>query len=210
MANVRQLRVPFSVCANRRKFWLMAASALAPLSLGVSEPALAQLGCSGPASNTVCNSGGNSYPTGINVDATNLVNGFSTGINLTLQTGVKVDIPTGAGGVTAVNAANSTGVSPGGANIAINVIENVTINNPPNPASNDSTGLRIQYSRSYILSATNVAVNVAGTARDWAILAFAHPQIGNLGPSSSPSVTWSGPGVTSRSGGEGGAIQADH
>src|SRR5262245_19762782 len=208
MGDLGQQRSPFSVCAKRRKFWLMAASALAPLSLGVSEPALAQ--CAGPASNTVCNSGGNSYPTGINIDATNLVNGFSTGINLTLQTGVKVDIPTGAGGVNAVNAANSTGVSPGSANIAINVIDNVTINNAANPLSNNNTGLRIQSSGSAIISATNTAINVAGTASDWAILAFAHPQIGNLGPANISSVTWSGPGLTSTSGVEGGAIQADN
>jgi hypothetical protein len=45
MGNFGQRRAPFSVCAKRRKFWLMAASALAPLSLGVSEPALAV--CSG-------------------------------------------------------------------------------------------------------------------------------------------------------------------
>src|SRR5262245_13322246 len=91
MGDLGQQRSPFSVCAKRQKFWLMAASALAPLSMGVSQPALAQ--CAGPASNTVCNSAGNSYPTGINVDATGLVNGFSTGINLTLQPAVKVDIP---------------------------------------------------------------------------------------------------------------------
>ena len=180
MGSLRQLRVLPSVGAKRRKFWLMAASALAPLSMGVSEPALAQ--CAGPASNTVCNSGGNSYPTGINVDATNLVNGFSTGINLTLQPAVVVNIPTGAGGVNAVNAANSAGVSPGSANITINVLDNVTINNAANPLSNNNTGLRIQSSGSAIISATNTAINVAGTASDWAILAFAHPQIGNLGP----------------------------
>src|SRR5262245_42215271 len=207
MGSFRQPRVPFSVGA-KRKFWLMAATALAPLSLGVSEPALAQ--CAGPASNTVCNSGGNSYPTGINVDATNLVNGFSTGINLTLQPAVKVDIPTGAGGVNAVNAANSTGVSPGSANININVTDNVTINNAANPLSNNNTGLRIQSSGSAIISATNTAINVAGTASDWAILAFAHPQIGNLGPANMASVTWSGPGLNSTSGVEGGAIQADN
>src|SRR5262245_43302250 len=207
MGSFRQPRVPFSVGA-KRKFWLMAATALAPLSLGVSEPALAQ--CAGPASNTVCNSGGNSYPTGINVDATNLVNGFSTGINLTLQPAVRVDIPTGAGGVNAVNAANSTGVSPGGANITINAIDNVTINNAANPLSNNNTGARIQSSGDAIIRATNATINVAGTASDWAILAFAQPQIGNLGPSNMASVTWSGPGLNSTSGVEGGAIQADN
>src|SRR5262245_42288399 len=33
-------RAPFSICSKRRKFELLAASCLAPLSLGVSEPAI--------------------------------------------------------------------------------------------------------------------------------------------------------------------------
>src|SRR5262245_18156069 len=197
-----------NVAAKRLTIGDRAASALAPLSLGISEPALAQ--CASPPSATTCTSGGNSYPNGINVDATNLINGFSTGINLTLQPAVKVDIPTGAGGVNAVNAANSTGVSPGSANININVTDNVTINNAANPLSNNNTGLRIQSSGSAIISATNTAINVAGTASDWAILAFAHPQIGNLGSANMASVTWSGPGLNSTSGVEGGAIKADN
>ena len=39
---LRQLVVPFSVGAKCRKFWLIAATGLAPLSLGLSEPAVAQ------------------------------------------------------------------------------------------------------------------------------------------------------------------------
>jgi Ca2+-binding RTX toxin-like protein len=50
MADLGQRRV--SVGAKRRKFWLMAASALAPLSLGVSEPALAQ--CTGSPDSVTC------------------------------------------------------------------------------------------------------------------------------------------------------------
>src|SRR5262245_26271843 len=208
MANVRQLRVPFSVRAKRRKCWLMAASALAPLSMGVSEPALAQVGCSGTASNTVCTPIGNTYSSGINVDATNLVNGFSTGINLTLQPLVVVDISGGAGGVNAVNAANSTGVSPGSADIAINVIDNVTINNAANPNSNNNTGLRIQSSGAAIINATNTTINVAGAASDWAILAFAMPNV--TGTPHDVSVNWSGPSLTSTTSIEGGGIQADN
>src|SRR5262249_23183433 len=60
------------------------------------------------------------------------------------------------------------------------------------------------------INATNTTINVAGTASDWAILAFAQPEIGNLGPSNKASVTWSGPSLTSTSGVEGGAIQADN
>ena len=42
MGSLRQRRVLSSVTVKRRKFWLLAASALASSSLGVSEPALAQ------------------------------------------------------------------------------------------------------------------------------------------------------------------------
>ena len=42
MGSLRQRRVLSSVTVKRRKSWLLAASALASLSLGISEPALAQ------------------------------------------------------------------------------------------------------------------------------------------------------------------------
>src|SRR5260370_21842239 len=42
---LRQLVVLRGLTATRRKFWLMAASALAPISLGVSEPAVAANEC---------------------------------------------------------------------------------------------------------------------------------------------------------------------
>src|SRR5262245_49796463 len=196
MGSFRQPRVPSSIGAKRRKIWLMAASALVPLSLGVSEPALAQ--CAGPPSNFVCNSIGNFYPNGINVDATNLLNGDTNPINLRLLSGVNVDIPLGAGGVNAVNAANSTGVTSGSANITItaegvatNNVTNVTINNTANPLSNNNTGLRIQSSGSAIITATNTTINVAGTQSDWAILAFAQPN--GTGSPHVASATWSGP-----------------
>jgi hypothetical protein len=139
----------------------MAASALAPLSLGLSEPALAQ--CAGPPSNTVCTSGGNSYPGGINVDTTLLLNGFANPINLQLQSGVNVGIPAGAGSFNAVNAANSTGVTSGSADIGITAVNNVTINNTGNPLSSNNTGLRIQSSGDAIITATNTTIDVNGT-----------------------------------------------
>src|SRR5262249_3607873 len=216
MGSFRQPRVPSSIGAKRRKFWLMAASALAAVALGVSEPALAQVGCAGSADNRICSPAGNSYTSGINVDATNLLNGFTNPINLRLLSGVNVDIPLGAGGVNAVNAANSTGVTSGSADITItaegvatNNVTNVTINNTANPFSNNNTGLRIQSSGAAIINATNTTISVAGTASDWAILAFAMPNQ----PPGLPhvaSATWSGASLTSTSGVEGGAIQVDN
>jgi outer membrane autotransporter protein len=208
MGNLRQRRVPFGVCAKRRKFWLMAASALAPLSLGVSEPALAQ--CAGPPGNTVCTPGGNPYPSGINVNTDNGLGG--TAINLQLLSGVNVTIPAGSPGVNAVNAANTTGVTLGSANISITA-NGVTINNTANPGGNNQTGLRIQSSGDAIITATNTTIDVNGTASDFPILAFAMPNLTGLPHVAS--VTWSGPQLTTGTtvfggGTESGGIQADN
>jgi hypothetical protein len=118
-----------SVGAKRRKFWLMAATALASSSLGVSEPALAQ--CNTVGSTTTCTPGGNPYSTGINVDGTATP---SLPLSLFLQpSGVQVVIPAGPGGVNAVNAANSTGVTLGSGDITITA-DGVTIDNAANVA----------------------------------------------------------------------------
>src|SRR5262249_16258505 len=140
---------------------------LMPLSLGLSEPALAQ--CTTLGSTTTCTPGGNPYSTGINVDGTATP---SLPLSLSLQPGVQVVIPAGPGGVNAVNAANSTGVTLGSGDITITA-DAVTINNTFNPLSNNNTGLRIQSSGAAIITATNTTIDVAGTASDWAILAFA-------------------------------------
>jgi Autochaperone Domain Type 1 len=180
----------------------VAATTLAALDARLS-PALAQ--CAGPASNTVCTPGGNNYPSGINVDTNNGLGG--TPINLQLLSGVNVVIPAGAGGVNAVNAANTTGVSLNSADITINA-DGVTINNTANPLSNNNTGLRIQSSGAATITATNTTINVAGTASDWAILAFAMPNL--TGTAHDVSVNWSGPSLTSATSIEGGGIQADN
>jgi hypothetical protein len=86
---LRQLVVLSGVTAKRRKFELLAASCLVPLSLGVSEPALAQT--FGP--------GGNDYPGGI-----------SSNTDVTLLPGVQVFVTPGT-----INqaVAISTGTAPG-------------------------------------------------------------------------------------------------
>jgi hypothetical protein len=95
--------------------------ALAVSSPGISGPALAQ--CAGPASNTICTPGGNPYPGGINVNTNN------TPITVTLQSDDTVVIPAGAGGVNAVNAANSTGPGIFGADVNLTANNSVTIEN---------------------------------------------------------------------------------
>ena len=117
-------RLLSSVTVKRRKSWLLAASALASSSLGISGPALAQ--CVGTPDNVTCSPGGNPYASGINVNTSN------TPIAVTLQPGVEVAIPAGSPGVNAVNAANTTGPTATSAPITITA-DGVTIRNNNNP-----------------------------------------------------------------------------
>ena len=189
--------MPFSITAKRRKSWLLAASALASSSLGVSEPALAQ--CVGTADNTICTPGGNPYASGINVNTNN------TPINLTLQPGVNVTIPAGSPGVNAVNAANTTGPTATSAPITITA-DGVTILNNNNPTGNNQTGLRIQSSGNANITATNSTINLSGTASDFALYAI----VLDGGAPHNASVNLTQGTVVTSSGIESGAIQADN
>jgi outer membrane autotransporter protein len=198
MGNFGQRRAPFSVCAKRRKFWLMAASALAPLSLGVSEPALAV--CSGVFT---VNCTADTYTSPINVSA-----GPAQPISITLEPGVIVDLPAGGN---AINAANTGGVSLESADISIATTgpaPDLRIINTANPFGDNNTGLRIQSSGAATINVTNTTIDVSGTASSWGILAFAQPN--GTGTPHDASVNWSGPRLTSTTGVEGGGIQADN
>jgi type V secretory pathway adhesin AidA len=184
----------------------MAASALAPLSLGVSEPALGQ--ACGPldASGSVtCTSVNNNYPSGINYSTAN------TPINLTLLPGVKVLIGDGGApippSVNAVNAANTTGPTATSAPITITA-DGVTIDNTllNNPFDNNKTGLRIQSSGNANITATNSTINLSGTASDFALYAI----ILEGGASHNASVNLTQGTIVTSSGIESGAIQADN
>jgi hypothetical protein len=212
------------VGAKRRKFWLIATSALAPLSLGVSEPALAQ--CAGPLNDVKCTIFGNTYSVPIpgNAYQSNAAGGINVGggntdeLKVTLEPGVNVVIPNIPGplppspnGFSAVNAANSATSYSSSADVTIIALDGVIINNTANPLRDNNTGLRIQSSGNAIINTTNTQIDVAGTQSDWAILAFHQFQSGpTLGPSRDVSVNWSGPRLTSTTGIEGGGIQADN
>jgi hypothetical protein len=89
MGSYRKLGVLTSVTAKRRKSWLLAASALASSSLGISEPALAANEC-GPLAgdgSVTCFSNLNPYPTGINYSAP------ANQLHVTLNSDVKVTLP---------------------------------------------------------------------------------------------------------------------
>jgi hypothetical protein len=203
--------MPASVTLKHRKSWLLAASALVPLSLGISELALAQT-CT-PAQPNPDPATGNASCTGTFNSNINFNTGNGSGgtpINLTLLPGVIVNSPGGD----AVTAANTTGVTAGSANITITA-DDVTIHNTANPLTPNSnnTGLRIQSSGDAIVNATNTTIDVNGTASNWAILVFAHPN--EMGASHAASVTWSGPQLTTGNtvfggGNESGGIQANN
>ena len=186
---------------------LLATSALVSFSIFAPGSALAQ--CV-PAPGNYGSPGVNADCTGffnsnINYNTADGLGGFP--INLTLDPGVIVISPGG----NAVNTNNTGGVTAGAADITITA-DGVTINNTANSAGNNNTGLRIQSSGNASITATNTTINVAGTASDWAILAFAMPN--QTGASHVASVNYiqgtAGLGLTSTVGVEGGAIQADN
>jgi autotransporter family porin len=184
---------------------LIAACILASLSLGISEPALAQ--CTAVGGSTTCTSGGNPYSAGINVDGTGTP---SLPLSLTLQPGVQVVIPAGGIG-NAVNAANTTNsTTPPSAAVTINT-DGVTINNTANPSGNNLSGLRIQSSGAATITATNTNIDVNGVAGSgtndgiWAIV-----QGSNAGSPVDATVTWTGDHITSSGQSNSTGIQAEN
>ena len=91
MANLGPRRAAFSAYAKRRKSWLLAASALVSSSLGVSEPALAQI-CT-PAQPNPDPATGNATCTGT---FSSIVYGApppAPQLHVTLDPGVNVTLP---------------------------------------------------------------------------------------------------------------------
>src|SRR5262249_40214747 len=119
---LRQLVVLFGVTAKRRKFWLVAA--LVPLSLGLSEPALAQTcGALDASGSVTCMTGGNPYAGGINYGNT----GVPT--TVTLAPGVVVNVTDPAiDQAVAVSTGTAAGTGLPATLIANNAA--VTINSP--------------------------------------------------------------------------------
>jgi hypothetical protein len=148
---VRQRRALSSVTLKRRKSWLLAASALASSSLGISGPALALDEC-GPLVNgsVTCTSANNPYPTGITYGAT-----AGLPLNVTLDSNVNV-VRTGPGIGVALNNFGSIGAVDLSANGA-------TINVTQVPTS--SGGNRGLYVETAVNNATITAsgqIDVAG------------------------------------------------
>ncbi len=185
MGNQRKLGVLTSVTAKRRKSWLLAASALASSSLGISEPALAQ--CTGPADNTICTLGGNDYPSGINVSTSN------TAIKVTLEPGVRVVIPNGSPIANAVNLSNTTAPFTPEADATLTV-NSAFIDNTLTFSAPNKSGLRIQASGNATITATDTEVRVTGAQSTNAIWAIV---LQSSNPNLAATVNYNGPGVTS-------------
>jgi hypothetical protein len=180
MGSFRQRRVPSSVGAKRRKLWLMAASALAPLSLGVSEPALAanECGALDPSGRVICQPA--NYPSGINYGQPTP----NTPLNVTLLPGVNVILP---GPGIAVTLTNFLG---GPAALSAN---GVTINVTQVPASSGGNrGLSVETQSNDATITASGQIDVAGEGGgNHAIKAFVSAGPGNA------SITYNGPGLSS-------------
>jgi hypothetical protein len=172
----------------------MAATALVPLSLGVSEPALANdecgaLGAGGVPNSATCTFTLNPYPNGINYSTGN------TPIFVKLDPGpppVNVVIQSGSATINAVNLSNATDANQPIADAALTVnsafIDNTAITAP------NKSGLRIQASGNATITATDTEVRVIGlqsTNAIWAIV------LGSSNPNLAATVNYNGPGVTS-------------
>ena len=186
--------------SSSRRLWLAATTALAPLMLCMSAPALAVDECGAlVGGSATCTSVNNPYANGINYSTNN------TPIFVTLESGVNVTIPAGSPGVNAVNAANTTGPTATSAPITITA-DGVTILNNNNPTGNNQTGLRIQSSGNASITATNSTFNLSGTASDFALYAI----VLEGGAPHDASVNLTQGTVVTSSGIESGAIQADN
>jgi hypothetical protein len=149
MGNVGQRRVPFSVCAKRRKSWLLAASALASSSLGMSGPALAADECGALVGGSVtCTSAGNFYSTGI-------VYGAAAGLplNVTLNSDVNVVLTAPGIGVALNNFGNSVPVVLTANGATINVLS---------AAAGDHRGLYIETQANDATIRASGLIDVAG------------------------------------------------
>ena len=157
----RRLVVLSGVTAKCRKFWLVAA--LVPLSLGLSEPALAQT-C-GPLDafgSVTCTTGGNPYAGGINYGNT----GVPT--TVTLEQGVQVFVTPGNGVNQAV--AVSTGTAAGTGNPATLIANNVAVTLDGTPGQLVSALFLHPIQGSATITASG-NINVAGTLNTLAIQA---------------------------------------
>jgi hypothetical protein len=155
MGSLRQRRVLSSVTVKRRKSWLLAASALASSSLGISGPALAANEC-GPLAgdgSVTCFSNLNPYPTGITYGPP--PPGPATQLHVTLNSDVNVALTAPGIGVALNNFGNSVPVLLEANGATINVTQ------VPAP-SGGNRGLYIETQASNATITASGQIDVAG------------------------------------------------
>ena len=171
--------MPSNVTMKRRKSWLLAASALASSSLGISGPVLAANEC-GPldASGSVtCTSAFNPYPNGITYGQPLP----STPLNVTLNSDVNVTLPAPGIGVALNNFGGGGPVLLSGNGATINATT---------PAGN--IGLYVETQANSATITASGQIDVVGGGGSHAIKAFVN---GNAGAGDA-SVTYTGAGLT--------------
>jgi hypothetical protein len=191
-----QRHVLSTVTLKRRKSWLLAASALASSSLGISGPALAANEC-GPldASGSVtCFAIPTNYPTGITYGPPPP---GPTQLHVTLDPGVNVTLASPGIGVALNNFGSSVPVLLEANGATINVTQVPT-------SSGGNRGLYVETAVNNATITASGQIDVAGEGGgNYAIKAFVN---GTVGPGNA-SVTYNGPGLSS-SGTNSAVIQA--
>jgi Autotransporter beta-domain/Autochaperone Domain Type 1 len=180
MGNQRKLGVLTRVTAKRRKSWLLAASALASSSLGISGPALAanECGALDATGSVICTSAGNNYVTGITYGQP-----LPLPLNVTLNSDVNVNL-SGPGIGVALNNFGGGGpvlLSANGATINVTQV-------PSSSGGNRGLYVETQVNDATITASGQIAVAGEGGGNH-AIKAF----VNGVGPGNA-SVTYGVPG----------------
>ena len=173
--------MPPNITMKRRKSLLLAASALASSSLGISGPVLAanECGLLDPSGSVTCTSAFNPYPNGITYGQPTP----NTPLNVTLNSDVNVTLPAPGIGV----ALNNFG---GGGPVLLSA-NGATIN-VTNPAAGEHRGLYVETQVNNATITASGQIEVAGVSGSHAIKAFVN---GSVGPGNA-SVTYTGAGLT--------------
>ena len=181
-----------SIGAIRRKSWLLAAAALAPLSLGISGPALAACTAVDAAGNATCSAGNytdtgaaGTFPAPITYNQATP----NTPLNVTLDSGVNVTLTNPGIAVTLTNFGGGAAAGP------VSLSANGVTINVTSPTVGEHRGLNIETQANNATITASGQIDVAGTsgshAGSHAIKAIV---LADFGPGNA-SVTYTGAGL---------------
>jgi hypothetical protein len=204
----RQRRVPSSIGA-RRKFELLAASCLVPLTLGLSEPALAQTYAPVPNGGTLGGALGTSTTCSgpfTNINFTGVTTP-PTALQTVTLSGAQV-LSLASSPPDAVNIDNSGGgaIATLGSSAALTA-NNSSVDNTANSGAGSPSGLRIQTNGNATITATNTPIAVTGAGNANGIWSIVLP---SSDPTTAAKVGYTGLGITVTGGANSTAIQAEN